>query len=532
MSEAPDPKSVSIRPPGSGDGVSPHAPTIGFGTGLPPSDTTPSARSRHSWASGYVGTTIEGRYVVERVLGEGGMGVVYAGHHKAIGKPVAIKVLRREIAADDDANRRLLREAQAASVVGNPHIVDISDFGELPDGSTYFVMEFLGGKSLRSLLRESRGPLGVPRICHIAKQIGEGLAAAHGAGIVHRDLKPENLMLVDHGTEKDFVKIVDFGAAKVGDTSEKVTRAGSVFGTPHYMSPEQASGTAVDHRTDIYALGVILYEMASRRVPFDADNLMGILTQHMYKAPVPIRTLVPESNLPAGLDAIVLKCLTKRPEGRYATMDELVADLRRLESGLVPEAVGDMSHRPEALSAPADYFPSSIPSAPAESERSATQRWPVVVAVGAIATLAGLLGVMVVAWHFHGSAPASPPAAASSAAERMIPPAPIAPAPAPAPVRSVAVHVVPADARVSRAGVDLGPSPVEISLAEGESATLVVTRSGYRARTLRVKPGDGAQTVVLEVLATPRGGTSASSRGASTATDGFDEVGDPFAEPK
>jgi serine/threonine-protein kinase len=533
MSQARDPKAVSIRPPGSGVGVSPHAPTIGFGTEPSPSDTSPSVGSRQSWASRYIGTTIDGRYVVERVIGEGGMGVVYAGHHKTIGKPVAIKVLRREIAADDDANRRLLREARAASVVGNPHIVDISDFGDLPDGSTYFVMEYLAGQSLRSLLRESRGPIGVPRICHIAKQIAEGLAAAHGAGIVHRDLKPENVMLVDHGSEKDFVKIVDFGVAKVGDISEKITRAGSVFGTPHYMSPEQAAGTGVDHRTDIYALGVILYEMASRRVPFDAENLMGILTQHLYKAPVPIRTLVPESNLPAGLDAIVLKCLTKRPEGRYATMDDLVADLQRLEDGIVPQAVDDMGHRPEAFSSPVDYFPSPIPSAPG-GELPVAQRWPIVAAVGISATLAGLLGVMAISWNFHRAAAASPPATAPmmSSVALLDPPNSVAPASAGPAMKSVEVHVVPGDAHISRDGVDLGGSPVEIALAEGESATLVVTRTGYKPKNVRVESGDGVQSVTLEIAAAPRATARASSRVTAKPGDGFDEVADPFAAPK
>jgi serine/threonine-protein kinase len=445
----------------------------------------------------YVGTTIDGRYRVEAVLGEGGMGVVYLARHKVIDKKVAIKVLRADMARDKEITDRFLQEAKAASSIGNPHIIDISDFGQLPDGSTYFVMEFLDGKPLGKVLEETR-PVPVLRLTEVARQIADALAAAHQRGIVHRDLKPDNIFLVRRGAEQDFVKILDFGIAKVSSGTSKLTRAGSVFGTPHYMSPEQAAGAPVDSRTDIYALGVILYEMASGRVPFDADNFMGILTQHMYKAPVPIRALVPPQDVPPGLEAIILKALSKKPEQRYQTMEELATDLDKLNRGAIPEAVPEMMSRSGGFNVPADFFkergmPAPVPATPLEG--GSRRRWGVYAGVaGVAAAIAIVVGIFAKSSSSTASLPAQPAAAALTTATPA--PTPVAPPPtvsAAAP-KVEAKHVLlatdPLDAHVFQDGQDLGSAPLTLDVPIGQKLTIEIRRDGFKAQTMVV---DGSQ---------------------------------------
>ncbi|HZO16097.1 MAG TPA: protein kinase, partial [Polyangiaceae bacterium] len=269
-----------------------------------------------------------------------------------------------------------------------PHIIDISDFGETDDGSTYFAMEYLDGKSLGTTMEE-RGALPVEMVCDIALQLCDGLAAAHRQNIIHRDLKPDNVTLIKQGKTDPFCKILDFGIAKVstGTSSTKLTMQGAVFGTPHYMSPEQAAGATIDHRTDIYSLGVMMYEMVSGKLPFNADNFMGILTQHMYKAPVPIRALVGCSECPPGLEALILKCLSKKQDARYGTTEELADDIRKFMRDGAPNAVQEMMARSGSFNVPVDYF-KGAPGALAKPQGPRSRLGP------RLAVLAGVLAAV------------------------------------------------------------------------------------------------------------------------------------------
>ena len=289
-----------------------------------------------------VGTTILNRYAVDKVLGDGGMGVVYRAIDTETRRPYAVKVLRAEYSQEEDLVIRFEQEARAAASVQNPHIVEIYDWGSLPDSSRFFVMEYLEGRSLGDLLArmpkapgsDRRQPLPEDFALHIAMQIADGLSAAHDIGVVHRDIKPDNFHIVRKPDDPYFVKILDFGIAKVQNSKAARTRTGSVFGTPHYMSPEQASGDKnIDATTDVYGLGVMMYEMVVGKIPFDAENLMGILTAHLYHTPAP-PSIYPEcEKLSRSFEAVILKCLAKDREARYLSMDELHEDLARCRRG-------------------------------------------------------------------------------------------------------------------------------------------------------------------------------------------------------
>jgi serine/threonine protein kinase len=448
----------------------------------------------------YIGCVIDGRYRVEEAIGEGGMGVVYRCRHVVIDKKVAIKVLRSDLAREREATTRFLNEARAASAVGNPHIIDISDFGRLPDGATYFVMEYLEGESLSALMDRGE-PVAEIRIIHIARQLAEGLAAAHQAGIVHRDLKPDNIFLVSRGTETDFVKILDFGIAKVSSEAGKITRAGAVFGTPHYMSPEQALGVPLDRRGDIYSLGVMLYELATGQVPFDGDHFMSILSQHIHKPPPPFGLLdTPPDHVSPDLEAVILKCLSKSPDQRYASMLELIADLDALAGGAEPVAVPELSARSSREEAPSDSFAigrTRSGSAPALTVRPAHGRWTTIAAVTVAAAAVVLAAVTLYAPHPRSSTAGqtAEPTTAGEPSQRGSKRAPSVPVPS---TQRVLLSASPSAAHVFQGGHDLGESPVRVSVQPGKPVELIVRLTGYQDQSVTLDGSREYHEVELE----------------------------------
>jgi len=279
-----------------------------------------------------IGTVVAGRYFVKKLLGSGGMGAVYEAEHVQLKKRVALKVLHGHMSVKPDVQARFEREAVAAGRINHPGVAAATDFGRLPDGAFYLVLEYVDGSSLADVLLETP-ILPSARAFRITVQICAALVAAHGQGIVHRDLKPDNVMLSGLGDE-DFVKVLDFGIAKMqseepAEGQARLTRAGLVFGTPEYMSPEQARGALVDHRTDLYALGMIAYEMLAGRSAFRADDLMAILTAQMADPPPPLPATVPPP-LAIVILSLLEKDPAKRPQTAQATMERLALVAKEL----------------------------------------------------------------------------------------------------------------------------------------------------------------------------------------------------------
>jgi serine/threonine-protein kinase len=289
---------------------------------------------------------IVGNYRITAKLGEGGMGTVFCAEHPVIARRAALKAINPEFALNPEVISRFVNEAKVISQIGHEHIVDVTDFGRTPEGDFYFVMEHLSGEALSEAITRG-GAMPPARALAIAAQIADALGASHARGVVHRDLKPENVFLIDRAGTRDFVKVLDFGLAKLTSgeaATARETRAGMIMGTPYYMAPEQCEGRSdIDGRADVYALGVILFEMLTGSVPFGGESSGEILVKQVTMRPPAARDLVP--GLPEALDGILDQALAKTPVERFPSMEAFRRALLEAAEGAPEAAPGTPSGR-------------------------------------------------------------------------------------------------------------------------------------------------------------------------------------------
>jgi hypothetical protein len=456
-----------------------------------------------------LGTTI-GNYKITAEIGQGGMGIVYLAEHPAIGRKAAVKVLHARLAAEPNTVSRFFHEARASNAIRHPNIVEAYDYGTLPDGTTYIVMEYLEGENLASRLNNV-GRLPVRMALDFANQAAGALAAAHDKGIVHRDLKPDNLFVTPdpRSPASELIKILDFGIAKLaasvdGAFSHK-THTGALLGTPLYMSPEQCLGVKeLDRRTDIYSLGCIVYEMLCGEPPFVSEGFGALVNMHINQAPDPPSRRSPDVS--PSLEALILKMLAKNADDRFQTMHEL-------REALNAEITRAPTYRPgesaPPVAQPRRYSSSATTLSAAASVTAGTvppgngQRRNVRIAAVTAGVVAGIaFGV----WR-HGASSAFPskepsPAAAVANPPALVVPAPAPAVPAPAPVHAAApaapstVEVVldssPEGASVEADGIAIGTTPMKWQVApSGDPRTLTFKLAGYRQEVVKTVPAPG-----------------------------------------
>ena len=330
-----------------------------------------------------IGITVAGRYAIIERIGVGGMGTVYRGTHVRCGQSVAIKVLHERYASDEKLIRRFEKEALSYGQVSHPNLVGLHDYGQTSDGMCFMVLDYCPGTSLAKLIRE-QGHLAPPLAADIVLQIAQALGAAHVQGIIHRDLKPENVILMETSPGRYHARLLDFGIAKrTGDNEPRLTQAGMVFGTPEYMAPEQARGQNVDGRSDLYALGTMLYELLVGEPPFVGTDKLQIMSQQAHQKPQPPSERISWGEIPAHLEAITLQCLEKDPDHRFQDCNALIKALDQamnndgghavgLESGIMSSA-----SLTDTVRAPEDSIvlrPSDITLTPTRPAKSSAPR--------------------------------------------------------------------------------------------------------------------------------------------------------------
>lgn len=535
-----------------GSGTSPTAPTAP-GDAAPEGDDDAAADADHlnqkilkhlrahdaaqdkAAASGdpLIGAEVGGRFTVVAKIGEGGMGAVYRARQKNMDRDVAIKVLLDDMSQNATVLRRFSLEALAVSKLKHPNTIQIFDFGETETGQLYIAMEFLDGEALADALKR-HGALAARRALSITIQVAKSLREAHSKGIVHRDLKPDNIFLTRVGDERDFVKVLDFGVAKLREGDERqgtLTKAGAVFGTPRYMSPEQGmSAGSVDARSDLYAIGVILYEMLTGRAPFDADTALGILVQHVQEEVPPMLSMRPDLVIPPEVELFTRRLLQKDPQDRPQTAEALIREAEGLLGALdeiyrnvvtseLAEKIGLEVARPAPTQANTQLVGGARGSAPTvaglsqetvyNEEAPRRRRWGLWAAASAVVVLVGGAGA---AWAALAPLPNTYRHDGRLALLGDAGPGTgLAGAPAAGEVPRIPnVHVElttsPPGAEVWRAGERVGTTPYkETTIRDpGRAATYVFKRDGYRDAQQQVRfDADVRAAVTLESL-TPK----------------------------
>ncbi|HEY6880176.1 MAG TPA: serine/threonine-protein kinase, partial [Polyangiales bacterium] len=425
-----------------------------------------------------IGRLINERYKILSVIAHGGMGKVYRAEQAPLGRLVALKVLSPSYNGDNDPefHKRFFLEASIASKLRHPNTVTIFDYGKTDDEVYYIAMELLEGRTLHRALREE-GTLSPERTVNIASQICRALREAHGLGVIHRDLKPANVYLVKHGDENEFTKVLDFGLVKnVEEKGEApLTQVGLFMGSPKYMSPEQIRGEHVDGRVDIYALGVMIYEMLTGKVPYDSPNSVNILMAHVHQQIPALSELNPHVRVPASLEAVVRKCMAKSPDDRYASMNDVLFALKQCLGNAVQSTgeyrIPDFGElRPEVLASttrtlsqvPANTQNTTashaVPKPFAQAQKPSSSAAPLIFA--GIFALTGVGGFLALS----GPLSEDKPAQVVTSAPAPTPTAPTAaPAPPPKPATvMVSLRSTPPGAMVLIGDREYGPTPIEL----------------------------------------------------------------------
>jgi serine/threonine protein kinase len=510
------------------------------------------------------GTVVAGRYEVVARLASGAMGDVYRVEHATLRKSFALKVLKPELSKDPDFVARFQREAIATTRIGQQNIIEVVDFGQLPGGQFYFVMEYLDGQTLASLVYRF-GPMTAHRVLKLGLQVARALAASHEQGVVHRDVKPENVMVLERPGDPDFVKVLDFGVAKVTTTEPagvNQTGVGVIIGTPQYMAPEQCVGQPADARTDIYALGLILHELCTGRAVFQGEEASELMLHHT-STPAPTFGRGPLGDVPPELEALVLMMLQKRPAARPATMRQVIEALEDIEfaldrprrpaslrdemptSPLLPKVVINTGAA-AVVKRTTDELPAATEANPAvkplvteltpalEPELVIQKSRAPLFALGGVGAL--VLGAVVV-MLFSGPRAAEPvtPPSPPPPVEVVKPPPPppiadaVKPPDLPPTLTTMTWHLVskPAGALVTIDGTLVGKTPLDWSGAIADPHTLKATLEGYRELALPLTATDAG---IVELVFKKTGGRASDIKDPFAAPEAND-LRDPFGDP-